>query len=124
MYPDEVPSLYLPRPSVCSRGTRRKPPRDRSAVLDAPTDDEMERDEVASQEGNNRDASTQTETNVAEELEMLRRKVLNLEKKLEEAENKLEEAKFTLSNIKDDDSKVTFYAVQRTNVADKELYHL
>ena len=90
---------------------------------------------------------------------MLRRKVLNLEKKLEEAENKLEGAKFTLSNIKDDDSKVTlytgfpcfstlkaffnylallltassilkgskrrmFYAVQRTNVADKELYHL
>ena len=78
-------------------------------MLDAPTDDEMERDEVASQEGNNRDASTQTETNVAEELEMLRRKVLNLEKKLEEAENKLEEAKFTVSNIKDDDSKVTFY---------------
>ena len=40
---------------------------------------------------------------------MLRSKVLNLEKKLEEAENKLEEAKFTLSNIKDDDSKVAFY---------------
>ena len=77
---------------MCFRGTRRKPPRDRSAVLDTPTDDEMEHDEVASQEENNRDAITQTETNVAEELEMLRSKVLHLEKKLEEAENKLEEA--------------------------------
>ena len=40
---------------------------------------------------------------------MLRSKVLNLEKKLEEVEKKVKAAKFTLSNIKDDDSKVSFY---------------
>ena len=119
----------------------------------------MEHDEAANQEESNRDASTQTEMNVAEELEMLQTKVLNLEKKLEEAENKFGEAKFKLINMKDDDSKVAFYTgfpsfstlkafltslallltawsilkgrkrwtsevVQRTNVADKELYHL
>ena len=109
LYPDEVPSLCLPRPFICSRETRRKPPRDRSAVLHTPTDDEMQRDVDVSEDEESRDASTQTEMNLAEELEMLRSKVLNLEKKLEEVEKMVKEAKFTLSNIKDDDSKVTFY---------------
>ena len=108
LYPDEVPLLYLPRPSVCSRGRRRKPPRDRFVVLDAIADGQMERDTAASQQ-NYRDAITQTEINVAEELDLLRSKVLHLEKRSEEAENKLEEAKFTLSNIKGDDSKLAFY---------------
>ena len=33
LYPDEVPSLFLPRPSISSSKNRRKPPRDRSALL-------------------------------------------------------------------------------------------
>ena len=66
LYPDEVPSLCLPRPFICSRETRRKPPRDRSAVLNTPTDDEMQRDEDVSEDEESRDASTQTEMNLAE----------------------------------------------------------
>ena len=52
-----------------------------------------------------RDVSTHTDMDLIEmeELVMLQNKVLNLEKKLEEA-------KFSLSNIKDEESKVIFYS--------------
>ena len=61
------------------------------------------------------DASTQTEMDLAD-LAMTESKVLNLEeklneteKKLREVEKKLQESKFSLNNIKNNDTQVTFF---------------
>ena len=110
LYIGEVPSLLLPRPCTSSSTSRRKPPRHRSVSLDdepvttmLSSDDTNDVDEDEERQMK-RDVSTQTDidTNEMEELVSLRNKVESLERKLEEA-------KFRLSNIKDDDSKVTFY---------------
>ena len=118
MYPNEVPSLNLPRPSTATRTIPRKPPKNRSTDLnDEPVmTPEAEVEVGVDKEGQaKQDASTQTEMDLAD-LAMTESKVLNLEeklneteKKLREVEKKLQESKFSLNNIKNNDTQVTFF---------------
>ena len=95
---------------MLKRNTQRKPPRDQSAVLSTPTDDEMQRDEDVSEDEESQDASTQTEMNLAEQLEMLRSKLLNLEKKLEKVEKQQRLTELSLSFLP------SFLAVYQTSL--------
>ena len=109
LYPNEVPSLFLPDASFCLSRNQRKPPRDQSAVLH----DDLEavstelgtaKDDLDSDGDSKvtRDVSAQTDMKEVEEVTILRQKFVDLERKLEET-------KFRLSNIKNDENMVTFY---------------
>ena len=118
LYPNEVPSLSLPRPSTATRTIPRKPSKNRSTDLnDEPVmTPEAEVEVGVDKEGQaKQDASTQTEMDLAD-LAMTESKVLNLEeklneteKKLREVEKKLQKSKFSLNNIKNNDTQVTFF---------------
>ena len=116
LYLSEVPSLFLPRTSISWNKSWRKPPRDRSIFLSDLDQDELvmvqafeAEDLEEDDEGQIKDMATQTEMNKeqVEELLTLQKKVATLEKQLEKANSM---TMLQLSNIKDDETKVTFYS--------------
>ena len=102
LYPDEVPSLFLPKINETSNKSKRKPPRDRSFM---DLDVSLVGEDAAEAQKN---VSTQTSSIQVEDNEsaMLRYRIAVLEKELEETRVK---GMFRLANIKDDDTKINFY---------------
>lgn len=113
LFPEEVPSLLLPGPSLASSVSRRKPPKDRTSYN--PQEDlECSEDEASysaadyesSESEEETDKSLSTQTDLAmEEMDTL----VSLRDRVAVLEDRLEKAQFRLCNITDDDSKVTFY---------------
>ena len=117
LFPDEVPSLLLPTSSIDSRVIRRKPPKDRTSFIsqedvaestvpsdheDSDAGDDIDIDDEVEET----EESLSTQTNLSmEEMESL----VSVRERVTVLENRLEKAQFRLSNMINDDSKVTFY---------------
>ena len=116
---DEAPSARVPCGSEPKK--KRKPPKDRSSIINDEEETESGRDEDEAY--STQDACVQTEKMVSDEQRALLNKVESLQSVLKEKDQQLTKLKFRLMNIRDDGTQIMFYTGFQSYQAIEAFYH-